>query len=796
MLTSKQKLEYALQLKRLHEIMVVKENLYFAQSNSNHNRAVKNLETLQDRIIENRVKNHIDGNVDLINHKPIVDQVMNTALVNQRKGLSKTSNKKIDKLVDKNIKSYQEIMNNRLKLDAHTLEAKIEKEAKKRKYKNLSDNQLKHKLKEEFKGTTKKRINRIVGDALHTNQCNISFATAQEQGYKYKVWNNGRGKGRVRPWHLATVIDSVELDDYFIVDGEEMMYPGDLNGSPRNVANCRCWLQYTNLTPSNLKTKGTIKISDNVSLTQPNTQRNIKNTKGENKGLVTTIKEDISNRVKTVFDSVSNKISDTFKLSNNKTLSNESYGIPLNNSLSKAEFAVPTEDLSEFGISSKGLKVIQGFQRKRFGSKREYGLAFDEKTGKILTNEFRGVENDVSILSPKKGHSTVHYHTESGFSSLSHGDIRSYLRTPKERVGISVSKKETWLIKQERKFTSKEINKITKDIEQLEKDQLQKMKREYDKEKLKVVDIKNPKERELAQKKLDEYINNEFLDKHNKELGDKILKYTQNIEGLKVKRVMNTVTPKGSIKPLPKIKVDKKSYNLYSKNSVPINSKNKEKFNKKDDKKLNLNLSKNNIKSNKSIPKINENDYVMDNQVGAIDSLRGCDLEVKQINHQKENLYASGFETNAVVEYGDTAHNAIDHYLLTGKVADNFTESQLIKFINNLDSVIDKSPGLVKGTKLFRYGYFDINLNPGDKYTFKDFSSTSYQLRSAEGFNDVERYKLEILAPEGTKGIAMNDKTNFPGTWTKEHEYLLPRNQECIVLDVNHINQTAKILLI
>ena len=102
MLTSKQQLEYALQLKRLHEIMVVKENLYFAQSNSNHNRAVKNLETLQDRIIENRVKNHIDGNVDLINHKPIVDQVMNTALVNQRKGLSKTSNKKIDKLVDKN----------------------------------------------------------------------------------------------------------------------------------------------------------------------------------------------------------------------------------------------------------------------------------------------------------------------------------------------------------------------------------------------------------------------------------------------------------------------------------------------------------------------------------------------------------------------------------------------------------------------------------------------------------------------------------------------------------------------
>ena len=108
-------------------------------------------------------------------------------------------------------------MNNRLKLDAKTLDEKIERELQKKKYQNLSDNQLKHQLKEEFKGTTKKRINRIVGDALHTNQCNISFATAQEQGYKYKVWNNGRGKSRVRPWHRAKVISAVELDDKFYI---------------------------------------------------------------------------------------------------------------------------------------------------------------------------------------------------------------------------------------------------------------------------------------------------------------------------------------------------------------------------------------------------------------------------------------------------------------------------------------------------------------------------------------------------------------------------------------------------
>lgn len=165
-------------------------------------------------------------------------------------------------------------------------------------------------LKKSLKALLKKRINRIVGDALHTNQCNISFATAQEQGYKYKVWNNGRGKGRVRPWHRAKVISAVELDDKFYIYGSYpayMMYPGDLEGGAENVANCRCWLNYTNITPSNLKTKGTIKIKDNVQLTKPNTVSTNKNTASNNKGLRTKVKESIPTKVKTVIQKVKNK---------------------------------------------------------------------------------------------------------------------------------------------------------------------------------------------------------------------------------------------------------------------------------------------------------------------------------------------------------------------------------------------------------------------------------------------------------------------------------------------------------
>ncbi|ADC47502.1 hypothetical protein mru_1652 [Methanobrevibacter ruminantium M1] len=54
----------------------------------------------------------------------------------------------------------------------------------------------------------------------------------------------------------------MEIDDYFDIFGPSghasMMYPGDLAGGAENVANCRCWVRYTNERPSNLKPYGTI----------------------------------------------------------------------------------------------------------------------------------------------------------------------------------------------------------------------------------------------------------------------------------------------------------------------------------------------------------------------------------------------------------------------------------------------------------------------------------------------------------------------------------------------------------
>ena len=49
---------------------------------------------------------------------------------------------------------------------------------------------------------------------------------------------------RVRPAHLAAEFryqdNPIAVDEPFIVDGEELMYPRDETGSPENTINCRC----------------------------------------------------------------------------------------------------------------------------------------------------------------------------------------------------------------------------------------------------------------------------------------------------------------------------------------------------------------------------------------------------------------------------------------------------------------------------------------------------------------------------------------------------------------------------
>ena len=114
--------------------------------------------------------------------------------------------------------------------------------------------------------------------------------------------------------------------------------------------------------------------------------------------------------------------------------------------------------------------------------------------------------------------------------------------------------------------------------------------------------------------------------------------------------------------------------------------------------------------------------------------------------------------------------------------------------IEHIDSAMAKTEGLSQKTTLYRYGEFDADLNNGDVGIWNEVTSTSFQESSAKGFDEGIRYNITILADEGQKGIAAND-SRF-SSFAHEHEFTLPRRQKYEVIDVDHKNRTATVLLI
>lgn len=75
------------------------------------------------------------------------------------------------------------------------------------------------------------------------NKARIDTAN-QFDGIKYKIWNT-RQDEKVRPKHKEVENVKVLKNKPFIVGGEELMYPGDPNGSASNIINCRCFLTFS-----------------------------------------------------------------------------------------------------------------------------------------------------------------------------------------------------------------------------------------------------------------------------------------------------------------------------------------------------------------------------------------------------------------------------------------------------------------------------------------------------------------------------------------------------------------------
>lgn len=65
-----------------------------------------------------------------------------------------------------------------------------------------------------------------------------------KEGYSItKVWISQKDE-KVRDAHARADGQEVDIDRPFYVNGEALMYPADMSGSPANIINCRCYMQF------------------------------------------------------------------------------------------------------------------------------------------------------------------------------------------------------------------------------------------------------------------------------------------------------------------------------------------------------------------------------------------------------------------------------------------------------------------------------------------------------------------------------------------------------------------------
>jgi len=100
---------------------------------------------------------------------------------------------------------------------------------------------LANRMKTLFEETYKNRSETIARTETISATNYASLEAGKQVGITKKQWLCALDE-RTREWHAEADGQTKDIDEPFIVMGEELMYPGDKNGSPENIINCRCSL--------------------------------------------------------------------------------------------------------------------------------------------------------------------------------------------------------------------------------------------------------------------------------------------------------------------------------------------------------------------------------------------------------------------------------------------------------------------------------------------------------------------------------------------------------------------------
>lgn len=309
-MTNRELLTYALKAQRLHEVLVLKDDIHLQYKYKNINRARNQAATFQDKIIDAVIEDAVTGTSDPIRKSTVnktVENIIDTNLRNDTKRISYGIPERAVEAAVSNISNrYQFILGNRIREEIPNLQSKIDDYINSKNLSKLSEAELTNKLKAEYGDHAQKRIQNIIKDSFHTNECNLSWIKAINDGYSYKIWNNGRTK-RTRVWHKAKFIKSVPIDETFDIFGSypaRMMYPGDLNGGAENVANCRCWLSYSNRPPSDLRGSG----RKSTTRTSSNSNKNRGRLTSKMKNTIQKPLNQVKSKIKNITEKVTSKI--------------------------------------------------------------------------------------------------------------------------------------------------------------------------------------------------------------------------------------------------------------------------------------------------------------------------------------------------------------------------------------------------------------------------------------------------------------------------------------------------------
>lgn len=325
MYTKQQQLKYLYQLQQLEKFAILKDDIHLTYQYRNRNKTKDKIHNLQDDIhneITDRVLNGdypSNNEIQRIqrenNFDTRVENAMDELLQNERKRIHKEESRFIDHVVETHTQQYTNFMKNRISIESRRLIDKviiIEGQALEN---GASPEQAKQAVKDYVKTHGKARTKNMIQDAVHSQECNVSFIKAIEDEWRYKVWMNGHSKSGTRAWHISDKIAPVPIDEYFEIYGPHgkalAMYPGDLGSGAENVANCHCWLRYTNNRPSGLGMQRVFNVPESSYLNTDTRKISVRI-----KDAFSNVRSNVSetaSKVKTKISDVGNSIRDRFR---------------------------------------------------------------------------------------------------------------------------------------------------------------------------------------------------------------------------------------------------------------------------------------------------------------------------------------------------------------------------------------------------------------------------------------------------------------------------------------------------